>query len=159
MTKANHYASEGSRSITPHLVVKGAKQAIEYYKKAFGAKERGVMAGPDGMVMHAELQIGDSVFYLNDENIERGAKSPQALGGTPVTINLYVPDCDVIYKQALAAGATVKMPLEDQFWGDRYGQVADPFGHVWSIATHKEDLTEAEIWERAKKAMAPTGQG
>ena len=131
MTKAKHYAPEGSRSITPHLTVKGAQQAIEFYKKAFGATTRGVMADPGGIVMHAELQISDSVFYLNEESAERGAKGPKTLGGTPVTIHLYVPDCDAIFKQAIAAGATEKMPLMNQFWGDRYGSVEDPYGHRW----------------------------
>ena len=159
MAKAKHYAAEGSRSVTPHLTVKGAAQAIEFYKKAFGATEPRVMADPNGVVMHAEIRIGDSAVYLNDEIIPMGAKSPPTIGGTPVTIHLFVPDADATFKQALAAGATERMPLQDQFWGDRYGQVVDPFGHVWSIATHKEDLTEAEIWERAKKAMAPAGQG
>ena len=159
MAKAKHYASDGARSITPHLTVRAAKKAIEFYKKAFGATERGVMADPNGVVMHAAIQIGDSLVYLNDEFPAMGAKGPQTIGGSPVTIHLFVPDVDATFKQALAAGATVKMPLADQFWGDRYGQVTDPFGHEWSISTHMEDLTEAEIWERAKKAMAPAGQG
>ncbi len=150
MEKAKHYAPEGQRSITPHLTVKGAQQAMEFYTKAFGAKQGGVMADPGGTVWHAEMQIGDSMFYLNDEFPDMGAKSPKAIGGTPVTIHLFVPDCDATFKQAIAAGAIEKMPLMDQFWGDRYGTVEDPYGHRWAIATHKEDLTEPEIWERMK---------
>ena len=157
MAKAKHYVAEGSRTLTPHLTVKGAAQAIEFYQKAFGATVRGVMADPGGTVMHAELQIGDSVFYLNDEFPAMGAKGPKSIGGTPVSMHLYVADCDALFQQAVAAGATAKRPLADQFWGDRYGLVEDPYGHIWAIATHVEDLTHAEIMERAKKAMAPTG--
>src|SRR5438093_11621582 len=150
MAKAKHYATEGAHTITPHLTVKGAAQAMEFYKRAFGATEVARMAEPNGIVMHAEMKIGDSFFYLNDEFPQMGAKSPLSLGGSPVTIHLFVPDSDAVYNQALAAGAKVKMPLADMFWGDRYGQVTDPFGHDWSIATHKEDLTRDEVMERAK---------
>jgi len=132
---------ERCHTITPHLAVREAAKAIEFYKKAFGPKEHARMPGPDGKsVMHAELQIGDSVIFLNDEFPEMGAKSPQTLNGTPVTIHLYVKDANAWFKRAVDAGAKVTMPLEDTFWGDRFGQVVDPFGHRWSIATHVEDV-------------------
>jgi PhnB protein len=153
MTKAKHYATEGARTITPHLTVKGATQAIEFYKKAFGAIEKGVSKDPGGVVLHAQMQIGDSVFFLNDEFPAMGSKGPQSLGGTPVTIHLFFPDADKVFHQAVAAGAKVVMPIGDQFWGDRYGIVTDPFGHAWSIATHQEDLTPDEIMERMKRSM------
>jgi PhnB protein len=146
---------EGNHTITPSLVVKNGKKAIEFYKIAFGAKELGTMLGPDGQkVMHAELQIGDSKIYLGDEAPEMGAVSPQTLGGSPVSLNIYTEDCDAMFRRALAAGATVKMPLEDMFWGDRYGKLADPFGHTWGIATHKEDVSPEEMDKRAKEWMA-----
>ena len=146
---------EGSHSITAGLVVKGARKAIDFYKKAFGAKELGVMPGPDGnSVMHAELKIGDSKFYLSDEMPEMGARSPQSIGGTAVTLNIYTEDADATFKAAIAAGATVKMPIADQFWGDRYGTVTDPFGHMWGIATHKEEVTPEEMQKRMKTAFS-----
>ena len=146
---------EGNHSITPGLVVKNARKAIEFYKNAFGAKELDVMAGPDGQsVMHAELKIGDSKFYLGDEFPEMGAVSPQTLGGSGVSINIYTEDCDAMFKRAVAAGATVKMPLADMFWGDRYGKLSDPFGHTWGIATHQEDVSEEEMEKRGKEWMA-----
>lgn len=146
---------EGQHSVTPSLIVKGGKQAIEFYKTAFGAQELGTMYGPDGQsVMHAELKIGDSVIFLSDEFPQMGAKSPQTLGGTAVSLNIYTEDCDAMFNRAVAAGATVKMPLQDQFWGDRWGSLVDPFGHAWGIATHKEDLTPEEVTRRGKEAMA-----
>jgi len=151
-TKAKHYASEGARSLTPHLTVKGAKQAIEFYKRAFGAVVKGVSEDPSGLVLHSQLMIGDSLLFLNDEFPAMGAKGPLTLGGTPVTIHLFVPDADKTFDTAVAAGAKVAMPMGDQFWGDRYGMVIDPFGHSWSISTHLEDLTPDEIMERMKKA-------
>jgi len=157
-TKAKHYASEGARSLTPHLTVKGAKQAIEFYKRAFGAVVKGVSEDPSGLVLHSQLMIGDSLLFLNDEFPAMGAKGPLTLGGTPVTIHLFVPDADKTFDTAVAAGAKVAMPMGDQFWGDRYGMVIDPFGHSWSISTHLEDLTPDEIMERMKKAMATMGQ-
>ena len=155
MAKAKNPIPEGLHTITPHLVVKGAAQAIEFYKKAFGAIENERMAGPNGLIMHASMKIGDSRFYLNDEMpMPGGPVSPSTLKGTCVLINLYVADCDKLYKQAVTAGAKASMPLEDQFWGDRYGQVTDPYGHVWAIATRKEDLTPAEMEERGRQFMA-----
>ncbi|OWY30427.1 VOC family protein [Herbaspirillum robiniae] len=146
----------GMHSITPHLVCAGAAEAIEFYKKAFGAREGGRLAGPDGRLMHAHINIGDSSLMLVDEMPEWKCLGPKALGGSPVTIHLYVEDVDAVFAQAVAAGAQVKMPVADMFWGDRYGQLVDPFGHSWSVATHVRDLTPEEI---RKGADCPgTGQ-
>jgi PhnB protein len=155
MTNRIKAVPEGYHTLTPHLVVKGASQAIEFYKKAFGAEEITRMPGPDGKsVMHAELKIGDSRLFLVDEFPEMGSLGPQGIGGTPVVIHVYVEDADAVFNQAVAAGAQMRMPLEDAFWGDRYGQITDPFGHRWSLATHKEDLTPEEIGRRAQAAFA-----
>jgi PhnB protein len=143
---------EGYHSVTPYLYVKGAAQAIEFYKRAFSATERMRIAQPDGRVGHAEIQIDDSVIMLSDEFLEMGASSPQSLGGSPVSIHLYVEDADAMFKQAIAAGAKVKRPVADQFYGDRLGGVEDPFGHIWWISTHKEDLSPEEIEKRAAGA-------
>ncbi len=148
---------QGFHSITPHLVVRGGAAAIEFYKKAFGAAEISRHPGPGGKLMHAMLKIGDSNLMLADEFPEHGCTSPQALGGSPVTISLYVEDVDAVFKQAVAAGAQVRMPPMDMFWGDRYGQVIDPFGHWWSIATHKEDVSPEEMARRAAAAFKPDG--
>jgi len=146
---------EGNHSVTAALVVRDGKKAIEFYKTAFGAKLLSVMNGPDGQsVMHAELKIGDTKIYLGDENPDMGARSPQALGGSPVSLNIYTEDCDAMFKKAIAAGATVKMPLDNMFWGDRYGKLTDPFGHEWGIATHVEDVTESEMEKRGKEWFA-----
>jgi len=154
MAKAKNPIPAGLHTITPHLVVKGAAQAMEFYKKAFGATENARMPGPNGLIMHASMKIGDSTFFLNDDMPgPGGSASPTKLGGTAVIINLYVADADKTYKQAIAAGAKQTMPLEDQFWGDRYGQVVDPYGHVWAIATRKEDYTTAEMEERGRQFM------
>jgi uncharacterized glyoxalase superfamily protein PhnB len=140
--------------VTPHLTVRNGAEMIEFYKKAFGAVELGRAPGPDGKsIMHATLKIGDSMLFLNDEFPEMGAISPVSLKGSPVTIHLMVEDADKQFAQALAAGAQVVMPLADQFWGDRYGIVKDPSGHMWSIAHHVEDLTPEQIKERMGKAM------
>ena len=141
---------EGFHTVTPHLVVRGAEKALDFYKRAFGAQIRSVHKTPDGKVMHADMRIGDSILMLNDEFPEMKANSPQALGGSSVTLNLYVPDADALFKQAVGAGATVAMPIADMFWGDRYGKLTDPFGHEWSMGTHKEDLTPQEIEKRGK---------
>jgi PhnB protein len=141
----------GFHTLTPHLVVKGASQAIEFYKKAFGAEEIGRAPSPDGKsIMHAELKIGDSRLMLVDEFPEMDCRGPQSIGGTPVTIHMYVKDADAAFSRAVAAGAQVRMPLADMFWGDRYGVLTDPFGHAWSIATHKEDVTPEEAAKRAQ---------
>jgi PhnB protein len=146
---------EGNHTITAGLVVKNGKKAIEYYKTALGAKELNIMYGPDGQsVMHAELKIGDTKIYLGDEYPDMGAVSPQTLGGSPVSLNIYTEDCDAMFKRAVSAGATVAMPLTDMFWGDRYGKIVDPFGHHWGISTHKEDVTPAEMEKRGKEWMA-----
>ncbi len=153
--KASSPIPPGCHTVTPHLICANAGKAIEFYTRAFGAKEHFRMPGPDGKsVMHAEVQIGDSVIFLADENPAWECKGPKLLGGSPVTIHMYVPDCDATFKQATAAGAEVAMPLTDMFWGDRYGKLIDPFGHHWAVATHKEDLTPQEIGERGQKAMA-----
>jgi len=149
---------EGHHTITPHLVVKGATQAIDFYKKAFGAKELHRHAGPDGSsIMHAALQIGDSRLFLNDEFPGMGVTSPLAMGGTPVTIHLYVEDVDAVFGQAVQAGAQVVMPLADQFWGDRYGMVIDPFGHRWSIASQVQELTPEQLRKAAAAAFDNIG--
>lgn len=140
---------DGFSTITPHLVVDGAAEAIEFYKKAFGAEELSRLLGPGGKLMHAEIRIGDSRLLLVDEFPEWGKKGPGALGGSPVTIHIYVADADSLFTRAVAAGATVTMPLEDMFWGDRYGRLEDPFGHHWSIATRIENLSAEEITARA----------
>ena len=132
-------------SVSAILNIRDCARAIDFYKNVFGAKELGRMPGPDGRIMHAEVKIGDRIVMMNDEMPEYGAPSPQALGGTPVGLLLYVPDCDAVFARAVAAGATAKEPPADMFWGDRYSTVVDPFGHRWGIATHKADLTRAEI--------------
>jgi uncharacterized glyoxalase superfamily protein PhnB len=145
-------------TVTPHLVVRGAVEAIGFYKRAFGAEEHCRMAGPDGMsIMHAELQIGDSIIFLNDEFPQIGVVSPKTLNGSPVTIHLYVEDADAVFRQAANAGATVTMPVQETFWGDRYGKLVDPYGHHWSIATHVEDVSNEEIGNRAAAAFSNDG--
>ena len=144
---------DGMHSITPHLVCAGAAQAIEFYVRAFGAVEVTRLPGPGGKLMHASLRIGDSMLMLTDESPAWGALGPLVLNGSPVTIHLQVADVDAVFAQAVAAGATVTMPVADMFWGDRYGQLKDPFGHHWSVATHQRDLTPQQIQE----AMAKMG--
>ncbi|KVD15790.1 VOC family protein [Burkholderia ubonensis] len=144
---------EGMRTLTPHLICAGAADAIEFYRQAFNAVERVRLPGPNGKLMHACLTIGDSTLMLVDEMPEHGALGPKALKGTPVCLHLFVPDVDAAIAQAVAAGAKVTMPAADMFWGDRYGQVEDPFGHRWSLATHQRDLTPEQI--RDAMASAP----
>ena len=148
---------EGYHSVTPYLAVDDAAAAIEFYKRAFGATERMRMPSPDGRIAHAELEIGDSLIMLSDPFPHSQTKPPRELGGTTGGVFLYVDDVDAAFQQATDAGATVTMPLEDMFWGDRFGSVMDPFGHHWSLATHKEDLSEEEIAERGQAAMAAMG--
>ncbi len=148
---------EGYHSVTPYLIVSDAAGAIEFYKKAFGATELLRMPAPGGRVGHAELRIGDSRIMLADEYPDMGARSPKAFGGSPVSLHLYVEDVDAVAKQALAAGAKELRPIKDQFYGDRLGSVTDPFGHVWHISTHKEDLSPEELKQRAAKAMQQGG--
>ena len=144
---------QGMHSVTPHLVCAGAAKAIEFYKKAFGAEEGGRLPGPDGRLMHAMIRIGDSAVMLVDEMPEWGALGPKALKGTPVTIHLYVEDADAFVARAAQAGAKVTMPVAEQFWGDRYGKIEDPFGHHWSVGTHVRDVTPEEM-KKAMQAMA-----
>ena len=145
---------EGMHSLTPHLVCAGAADAIEFYKKAFGAIETSRMPGPQGRLMHAAVRIGDSTLMLVDEMPEWGALGPKALKGSPVTVHLYVEDVDATVAKAVAAGAKVTMPVAEMFWGDRYGQLEDPFGHRWSVATHTRDLTPAQISDGMQKMMS-----
>ncbi|CAB3660704.1 VOC family protein [Paraburkholderia phenoliruptrix] len=144
---------DGMHSLTPYLICANAAEAIEFYKKAFNAVEQFRLPGPDGKVMHACLKIGDSMLMLTDEWPEHQCFGPNHLQGTPVTIHHYVEDVDASFQQAVDAGATVKVPVADMFWGDRYGQLKDPFGHNWSLATHKRDLSKEEI----EQAMAALG--
>lgn len=148
---------EGYRSVTPYLSLDDAAAAIEFYKRAFGATEHMRMPMPDGKVAHAELRIGDSLVMLSDAMPQSITRPPKELGGTSGGIFLYVEDVDAAYKQAVEAGATAEMEPADMFWGDRFGTLVDPFGHHWSMATHTEDLSEAEIAERAKTAMVEMG--
>jgi len=150
---------DGYHTLTPFLTVRDAARAIEFYKKAFGAEVRGGVAkGPDGKVMHAELQIGDSVIMLSDEFPEFGSLSPQSTGGSPMGLHIYVDGVDAAFDRAVKAGAQVEMPVMDQFWGDRYGRLKDPFGHKWSIATHVKDMSEDEMKRSMDEAMAKTEQ-
>jgi uncharacterized glyoxalase superfamily protein PhnB len=143
---------QGMHSVTPHLVCAGAAQAIEFYKKAFGAVEEARLPGSDGKLMHAMIRIGDSQIMLADEMPEWGSLGPKALKGSPVTIHLYVDDADAFAKRAVAAGAKITMPVADMFWGDRYGKLEDPFGHQWSVGTHVRDVSPDEM-QRAMKEM------
>jgi PhnB protein len=145
---------EGYHSLNAYLSVDNAAAAIDYYKQVFDAKERLRMDGPDGKIGHAELEIGDSVLMLADPSPQSSSRPPKELGGTTGGLLLYVEDVDAVVLRATEAGATLTMPVEDMFWGDRFGSVTDPFGHSWQIATHKEDLSEEEIAERSKAAMA-----
>ena len=148
---------EGYHSLQIYLAVEDASKAIDFYKEAFGAEETIPMPGPDGKVAHAELQIGDSKLMLSDPFPHSDVRPPSERGGPTASIFMYVDDVDATFEQAQRAGATVVSELEDMFWGDRFGTVADPFGHVWAMATHKEDLSEEEIAERSKAAMAEMG--
>lgn len=149
---------QGFHSVTPYLTLHEASRAIEFYKRAFGAQEMNRMAGPDGKVGHAEIKIGDSVIMLGDEAPGSGTRSPQSLGGTTGGIMLYVENADAVFNQAVSAGAQVEMPLADMFWGDRYGRLKDPFGHSWSIATHKEDVAQEEMSKRMQQEMQRRSQ-
>ncbi len=145
---------DGYHTVTPYITVRNAAAALEFYKEAFGAVEVMRFDMPGGGIAHAEIQIGDSKVMLGDENPQWGNKSPQTLGGTAGGLCVYVEDCDAVYEKALAAGATVMKPLADQFYGDRSGTVIDPFGHAWTIATHKEDVSLDEM-KRRMAALAP----
>ena len=152
MSKTN-YIPKGFNSVTPYLVIKGAAKAIDYYKKVFGATEVVRMPGPDGQVGHAELQIGDSRIMLADENPSMGSRSAESIGGSPVSLYVYLPDSDKVVAKAAAEGAKILKPVENQFYGDRSGFIEDPFGHLWGIATHVEDVSDQEMAERARKLL------
>jgi PhnB protein len=144
---------EGYDAVTPYLVIKGASAAIDYYKKVFGAAERMRMDAPGGMIGHAEMTIGGSMIMLADEYPDMGYRGPKAFGGSPVSLLLYVPNVDEVFKRAVDAGAKPLRPVADQFYGDRMGTLEDPFGHVWSIATHVEDVSPEEMRRRSEKMM------
>jgi PhnB protein len=139
---------KGFHTLTPHLIIRGAADAVEFYKQAFGAEEIVRMLSPERKILHAELQIGDSIIFICEEMPQMGCNGPEALGGTPVTIHIYVDDVDTLFNCAVMAGATVTMPVNNMFWGDRYGKLSDPFGHNWSIASKVEELTGEEIQKR-----------
>ena len=146
---------DGFHTLTPHLTVRDAEKAIDFYQKAFGAEVRGKNHAPDGKkIIHASLKIGDSMLMLNDEFPEWGTVAPSATGGTGIAIHVYVDNVDTIFDRAVSAGGTVKMPLMDAFWGDRYGQIVDPFGHKWSLATHVRDMTQEEMRQEQEAAFA-----
>ena len=147
----------GYHAVTPYLSIRGAADALEFYKKAFGAKEVMRMPGPDGKLGHAEISIGGSRIMLADEYPDMSFLSPQSRGGTTVSIHIYVNDVDATVERAVAAGAKLLRVVMDQFYGDRTGSLEDPFGHMWHVATHKEDLSKAELRKRAEKAMAKAG--
>lgn len=143
---------EGYHSVTPYLIVRGGGDAIDFYKKAFGAVELFRMGGPDGKIGHAEIKIGDSPVMIADEYPEMGYKGPQSIGGSSVSLLIYVENVDAVFNQAVDAGATVKEKLTDKFYGDRMGTVVDPFGHVWHLGTHIEDVSPEEMERRAQAA-------
>ena len=149
---------DGYHTATPYLIIKGAAKAIELYKKAFDAKELLRFPGPDGTLMHAEIQIGDSPIMMADEMPAMGYRSPQAYGGTPVSLMLYVADVDAVANKAVAAGMKTLKPVADQFYGDRTGTFEDPFGHVWTLATHKEDVSVEEMARRAEALQKQAGK-
>lgn len=142
---------EGTHTLTPHLIVQGGAKAIEFYRNALGAEEVMRMAAPDGKIMHAELKIGDSQLYICDEFPEWGARSPQSIGGTPVSVHVYTENVDSLFKRATDAGAQPQMPPTDMFWGDRYAKILDPFGHSWGLATHVEDVSPEECAKRMQQ--------
>jgi PhnB protein len=148
---------DGYHGATPYLIVRGAAKALDFYKQGLGAVELMRMAGPDGQIGHAEIKLGDAVVMLADEHPQMGFRSPQALGGSPVILVVYVEDVDARVARAVAAGATLVRPVKDQFYGDRSGQITDPFGHVWIIATHVEDVSPEEMGRRAEAFMKQQG--
>jgi len=149
----------GYHSVTPYLIIKGAADAIEFYKQAFGATELFRFPAPDGKIGHAEIKIGDSPIMLADEFAEMGYKGPRALGGSPVSMMIYLEDVDTVFNRAVEAGASVKEAVQDKFYGDRTGTLTDPFGHIWHVSTHKEDVSMEEMEERAKQASAKASGG
>ena len=161
MARAKNPIPAGHHTVTPQLTLDNAAQAIEWYKQALGAEEKGRAVGPDGKIMHAEIQIGDSRIMLNDAMM--GGRGPQAMGGSPASLWLYVDDCDALFNRAVAAGGQVAHgamgKMQDQFWGDRCGTIKDPQGYTWTIATHKEDLTPEEMQQRQDAFMKQFAQG
>lgn len=149
---------QGYHSVTPYLIIQGAAGAIDFYKRAFGAQELMRIAGPDGRIGHAEIRIGDSPVMLADEHPEMGYRSPQSIGGTPVSLMVYVERVDEIFRQAVSAGAKELQPVKDQFYGDRSGTLQDPFGHVWTVSTHVEDIAPEEMGRRAEEFMRQKAQ-
>lgn len=161
MTKAVKPIPDGYHSVTPYLIIKGAREAIKFYQEAFGAEEVCLLDGPGGSVMHAEIKIGDSFIMIGDEFPPMDALSPLSRGGATSSLMLYVNDVDSAFEKAVKAGCTVKLPLTNQFWGDRYGKLADPYGHQWAMATHVEDVTPEEMKKRTAemaKQMAAAGK-
>lgn len=156
-TPATNYKPANMAPVTPHLICRGAAEAIDFYVKAFGAIEQGRFAGADGKIMNAMITIEGGSIMLVDENPDYGMKGPKVLGGSPVSVHVYVPDVDAFAAHAVANGATLTMPVEDQFWGDRFCMIADPFGHAWSFATHKFDPTPEEMAAAAGKTTDQCG--
>lgn len=152
-TPAVRAIPEGMHTLTPHLVCAGAADALSFYARALGATELSRLPGPDGRLMHASIRVGNSVFFVVDEWPDMGSRGPKALGSTPVTLHLYTEDADALFEQAVKAGAKPLMPVAEMFWGDRYGQFEDPFGHRWSVATHVRDLTPEQIQENMRRMM------
>jgi PhnB protein len=157
MSKQVQAVPAGMHTVTPHLVCDGAAAAIEFYERAFGATDAVRLPGPDGRIMHAQIRIGDSAVMLVDENRACGMLGPKAVGGSPVTLHLYVDDVDTVYQRAVAAGAKATMPPSDMFWGDRYGVLEDPFGHHWSVATQQRDVSEEELQQAMRDMAAQSG--
>ena len=151
MTPKTKPIPDGYHTVTPYITVRGAAKAIEFYKRAFGAQQRGIMLMPDGRIGHAEIMIGNSIVMMSDEFPEHGGKSPEAFNGSPVGMAIYVDNVDDVFNRAVQAGATVKEAVSDKFWGDRAGSVVDPFGHKWTILTHKEDVSPEEMKKRMAK--------
>ena len=151
---ATNSPPKGYHTVTPSIVVSDAAKAIDFYKRAFGAEEIGRMPGPDGRIMHAEIKIGDSLIMLGEENEQWGTRSPLSTKGVHGSLHIYVPDVDMAFERALQAGAKVRYPLEDAFWGDRYGKVTDPFGHEWGIATRVKEMSAEEMDRAGKEWMA-----
>jgi PhnB protein len=156
--KSTEPCPKGYHTVTPSLTVRNAPQAIDFYKKALGAEERVRMTAPDGKIAHAEIQVGDSIIFLNEENPAWGCKSPQTLGGSSTGLYLYLEDVDKAFQRAVDAGGKATMPVTDMFWGDRMGSLTDPYGHTWTLATHTQDVTEQEMKEGEKKFYAQMAQ-
>ena len=158
MAKAKDFIGKDMTAVTPYLYVEESAKALAYYEKLFGAKTRFKMDGPGGKILHAEIMVNGALFMMGEANAEMKMKSPKMVGGSPTGIFVYVPDVDATFKAALASGSSEVMALEDMFWGDRTGCIIDPFGHNWTIATHKEDLSEAEVQKRSDEWLKKNAQ-